>query len=229
LFLALSVVVTVLFVFVMPRFIAMYAGLDADLPLPTKLLMEFVESLHIYTPVGLVAILSSWFLINMYIATENGKYRFYYFKTRIPLLGDINSLYLYSNMARTLSALLSSGATMVESLTSTIESLDNEWYKRRLNSAKKRLIEGASLSSSFHVDKLLPSTCIKMVEAGEASGRLEEILEEIANYYEEKLDYKVSRITSLIEPLMMLVIGIFVGGIIVVMYLPIFSIASAIK
>ena len=229
LLIALAVIVSVLFVFVMPRFVTMYAGLDAELPLPTQMLLNIIDSLPIYAPIALLVVISGWLIFYSYKTSEHGRYRYDYLKTRLPIFGDVIGMYLNANMARTLSTLLSSGSTMVESLASTIEAIDNEWYKRRLKTVRNSVLEGRSLSASLESEKAFPKTGIKMIEAGEASGKLDDILVDIAGYFEETLDYKINRLTSLFEPLMMLVIGTFVGGIIVVMYLPIFSIASVIK
>ena len=99
----------------------------------------------------------------------------------------------------------------------------------RMQEARRRVTEGNSLASAFEETRLMPATAIKMVQVGETAGRLDAMLEEIALFYEEQLDNRLAKLMTLIEPALMLLIGVFVGGIIVTMYLPIFSLAEVIK
>lgn len=229
LLLTLVVILGVLFVFVMPRFIAMYADFGAQLPLPTRVLIVTVEHLHVFIPLVTAASIGLWLAWRRWVAREDGRIRVDDIKTRLPVLGAINRHIAYAQFARTMATLLDGGTPLVEAMHTTQASLDNRAHAVRLARAAVLVSEGKSLAEALQTMNLMPDAALKMVQVGEASGGLGVMLAEIAQYYEEMLTYKLARATALIEPMLMLLMGVLIGGVIVVMYLPIFYMVDIVK
>lgn len=229
LLLVLGTVLGVLFLFVMPRFVAMYTDFGAELPLPTQILVTLVNNLPFYLPVVLLLGTLGWFAIQAWVKTEAGRLRADHWKGRLPILGKIYQDIAIVQLVRTLATLLSGGTPLVEAMRITQDALTNRAKARALAQAETLVMGGQSLASAMHSTQLMPGTAIKMVEVGEASGGLDAMLEEIAQFYEEILTNKLTRMTALIEPLLMLIMGVMIGGTIIVMYLPIFQIADIVK
>lgn len=229
LLLTLGSILIVLFVFVMPKFVSMYAEFDATLPLPTRILMGFVRHLPVIAVplVGTVALL--WFMGNRWFATESGSLAIARLRMRLPLVGDFYHQLAIARFARTLATLLSGGTPLIEALHATQYSLVSRLHALQVEEATVMVEQGRSLADALGASGLMPGIPLKMLEAGEASGALDAMLVHIAQYYEEQLSGRLSRITVLIEPLLMLLMGIFIGGIIIIMYLPIFYMAAIVR
>lgn len=225
----LAIILAVLFVFVMPRFAAMYADFGAELPFATKMLVNFVRYLYLYIPAIAALAIVIWFAWRRFAATDAGRLWIDTAKGRLPVLGRINRDISLTQLARSLATLLSGGTPLVEAMRTTRDSLRNRADALRLAAATQSVIEGKSLAEAMRQTNLMPNTALKMIEVGEASGNLDNMLSEIAQYAEEVLANKLARAMTLIEPLMMLLMGITIGGIIVVMYLPIFYLADIVK
>jgi type IV pilus assembly protein PilC len=134
-----------------------------------------------------------------------------------------------AQMARTISALLAGGVPLVEAMRITQGSVANRVHARRLANAATEVTQGRSLAQAVHATALMSGNAVKMIEVGEASGALGEMLAEIAAFHEDTLSHLLARLMALIEPMLMLLMGVLVGGTIIVMYLPVFSIVSVIK
>jgi type IV pilus assembly protein PilC len=229
LLLVLVVALGVLFAFVMPRFVAMYTDFGAELPLPTRMLIALVDYFPFYLPVLLLLGVSGWLGIRSWATTEGGRFRIDSIKRQVPLYGAFYETTTIAQLARTLSTLLSGGTPLVEAMHVTRGSLASCVKALALGRAETLVMEGQSLARAMQLTQLMPATAVKMIEVGEASGGLDTMLEEIAQFYEEALNAKLARMTALIEPLMMLIMGVMIGGTIIVMYLPIFQIAEIVK
>jgi type IV pilus assembly protein PilC len=225
----LVLILAALFGFVMPRFVAMYASFDAALPGPTKLLLDLAQNLPVLVPLFLVPGAALWYIWRQWSATEQGRARIDKWKARAPILGAIEQTIAIARIARSLSALLTAGTALVDALRTTQETLRNRVYAAHLNVVSLRVTEGVALAEALRQTKAFPSTVVRMVEVGESSGALEKMLVEAAQYYEEILEDRLETATALIEPLLMLVMGLIVGSVIVVMYLPIFNLANVIR
>jgi len=226
---ALGVILGVLFVFVLPRFVAMYADFGAALPWSTRVLIGFVERLPVLLPILLIIgglLAYGW---RRWVATEEGRLAVDRAKQRLPYWGRLETHALQAHLAQSLSTLLAGGTALMDALQTAAAALPNRAYGARLLSASQQVAEGKSLASALAAENLLSDTAIKMVEVGESSGGLDGMLAEVAQYYEDILESHLGRVMSLIEPLLMLLMGILVGGIIIVMYLPIFHMAEIIK
>jgi type IV pilus assembly protein PilC len=226
---ALAVILALLFAFVMPRFVAMYADVGAALPLPTRLLLGVVEHLHIAAPALVGAVLAAAWGWRRWLATDAGRRQRDRLLERLPYAGELARTAAAAQLARTLGTLLGGGTPLVEALRSASGSIGSRLYLDRLESATRQVTEGSSLAQAVRATALMPPMAARMIEVGEASGGLDAMLGEIAQFYEELLDTRLSRVMALVEPLLMLLMGVVVGGIIIVMYLPVFHMADVIR
>jgi len=229
LLITLLVILVVLFVFVLPRFVSLYADFGAQLPGPTRVLITLVETMPYLLPLLLVLGVVGWMSWHRLLRDEKTRVRVDALKERLPLLGGIYRHTASAQLARTLETLLSGGTTLVEAMQITAESLPNRHRAELLKEVRRRVMEGVSLASAMAATKIMPPTAVKMIEVGEAGGGLEDMLTEVAIFHEEALSNSMTRMMALIEPILMLLMGVFVGGIIIVMYLPIFYIVDVIK
>lgn len=225
----LVVILGVLFVFVMPRFVALYAEFEAELPLSTRILAAVVERLHLLLPLGIAGAAALVALAAFSQRTEAGRLAWGRLREHLPFYGALHRALLVAHTARTLATLLGAGLPMVEALEVTRAALPNAAYAGRLARVRDRVGEGQSLAQAMGGEDVLPGTGLKLVEAGEASGSLPDLLQEIARYYEEVLEHALGRTMALVEPSLMLLMGVLIGGIIVVMYLPIFQLADVLQ
>ncbi|MFL6622149.1 MAG: type II secretion system F family protein [Sulfurifustis sp.] len=226
---ALVLILAVLFAFVLPRFVAMYADFGAALPWPTQVLLNLVKHLPLTAGVGALIGGSAWGAWRRWRATERGRVAIDRFKERIPYLGEIQREIGVSQLARSLAALLAAGTPLVDALRTVQGAISNRAYAERLQSVTEQVSHGEGLARALRAQALLPPTAAKMVEVGEASGNLDGMLDEVAGFYEESLDNRLARLMTLIEPVLMLLMGVLIGGIIIVMYLPIFNMAEVIR
>lgn len=229
LLITLLVILAVLFVFVLPRFVALYADFGAQLPTPTRGLISLVEAMPYLAPLLILFGVGGWLLWQRLLRDEVMRIRIDELKEKIPLMGGVYRHTGSAQLARTLETLLSGGTTLVEAMQITAESLPNRYRAELLKEVRRQVMEGVSLAAAMASTKILNATAIKMIEVGEAGGGLEDMLTEVAVFHEEALSNSLTRMMSLIEPILMLLMGVFVGGIIIVMYLPIFYIVDVVK
>lgn len=226
---ALVVILGVLFIFVLPRFVAMYADLGAELPWATRVLMSVVQNIYIIAPVLVALGASASWTVKKWMAVEAGRRRLHGWYDRLPWFGDLIRTATAAQLARSLSTLLAAGTPLVEAMRTVTQAIDNQLFLDRLHDATRQVSDGQSFASAARATGLLPPLAARMVEVGEASGSLDTMLAEVAVFYEEVLDSRLTRVMSLLEPVLMLLMGIIIGGIIIVMYLPVFHVADIIQ
>ncbi len=226
---ALVTILAVLFVFVLPRFVAMYADLGAELPLPTRVLLGIVENLHFVAPALLAATVLSVFGWRKWRESAAGRQRLDRWRESLPYVGELARTLSAAHLSRALSTLLAGGTPLVEALRTAADSVASQVHLDRLQEATRLVTEGSSLGQAARRTDLVPPMAVRMIEVGEATGGLDVMLGEVAQFYEELFDTKLTRIMGLVEPLLMLLMGVLIGGIIIVMYLPIFHMADIIK
>ena len=229
LLLTLAIILAVLFIFVLPRFVRIYADFNAELPLPTLYLMGIVTHLPLVLLGMGVFTAGGWALWKAAAGSVSGSLLIGKAKENFPLLGGLHRISMVARAARTLSVLHSAGTPLVEALRTAQGALGNPAYALRFSLAVNLVEEGKGLAESFRSMDVMPSTALKLIQVGEASGSLAGMLEEVARYYEEMLESRMARVVTILEPLLMLMMGIIVGGIILVMYLPIFNLADIIR
>jgi len=229
LLLTLAVILTVLFAFVLPRFVTLYSDFGAELPWPTRVLILIVDGLPYAVPAFLalgIAGVYVWLQVR-----QQAKVQLWLdlIKSGTPLFGGIYRNAQSAQIARTMSSLLEGGTPLVESMRITARSLTSYTRHQHLRQAARDVTEGKSLATALRANGLFPETALRLIEVGEASGGLDKMLREVAVFHEENVSHRLTRLMSLIEPILMLLVGVLVGGIIIVMYLPIFYIVDVIK
>ncbi len=225
----LAMVLGLLFAFVMPRFAALYTDFNAALPTPTLILMGLVH--HLPWVIGLLAggSLATWAGFKAWTATETGRLWVDDALQTFPLVSKFVNPFLVSQLARTLSTLLSGGTPLTEALKVARESQFNRAFAARFDKVIRRVLEGEALSKALGGEKLIPRTAVKLVQVGEASGQLEAMFQETANAAEWELEARIQRAMSLVEPVFILLTGLLIGTVIVVMYLPIIHLSDVVK
>lgn len=225
----LLVILGVMFAFVMPRFVSMYANFDAKLPAPTQWLLAAVAHFPlIVLACGLIVVLAlfGW---RSFSTNPAGRLRIDQWKLRAPLIGDATRTASIAQFSRSLATLLAGGTPLVEALRTVQESFPNRAFALRVVDVADRVTQGESLAKAVRVAGLMPETAIKMIQVGEASGGLDRMLAEVAQFYEDVLEGRLAKIMALVEPALVLMMGLMIGGIIIVMYLPIFNLAEVIR
>ena len=205
------VVVVVLAVFVMPRFEVFFASLDAELPLPTRMLLAFTDFIGDYwwaLAGGLAGLL---FILFAGTRAEGGKYVWHKFLLKVPVLGETIRFVMVERFARILAAMVGAGVGLPEALRVATDSLRNRVFMRALSGVGESMFRGEGLAQPLTHTRLFPTTATQMIRVGEETGTLDNQLEVTAAYYEGELRYKIERLTALFEPLVIIVMGVVVG------------------
>ncbi len=224
-------VFTVLFllVYVVPAFTQTYFESGAKLPMLTQTLVVFsnyIKTYYLYLAAFVMVATSGLIFFNQ---STGGKKKVDHWKTIVPFVGQIYRHYATSKFTRTLSTVLGGGTPLVESLKISIGALDNQYFQLRLKKVISQIEEGAGFSESLRKINIFPKLAVKMVDAGEKGGALEQVLIDIADFYENDVDSKLEMLTSAIEPTLMVIMGLIIGFIVLAMYLPIFQLAGTVS
>ena len=218
----------VLFSFVIPRLTGIFADFSSDLPLPTRILLKVSNFMHHawFLMLGLL-ILLIFFLRRQIKSPKNRSIDL--LKIHLPILGELNRKQAIARFSHTLALLLHSGIPVFQSLSIAIPTLENKIFIQQLEAVYKEVLAGSTLARSLEKVAFIPPFIIQMVAVGEEGGRLQEVLDEIASSYTRESEAILKIITSLIEPLVILCLGLVLGFIIMAMLLPIFQINMLIR
>jgi len=220
--------VMLLLIYVVPTFSQIYADAGSQLPLPTQILIAFTTFLKRFFLLGVVMAMAGAAAFRSWAATENGRFTLDRFKLRVPYLGDVFTKYSVAGFTRTLATVLGSGIPAVESLRMSIGTLNNVYMESKMLEAVRFIEEGGRISAAFERIEIMPPLALRMLGVGESTGSLEDMLIDIADYLEDELEERMRILTTAIEPAVMVVMGIIIGGIIITMYLPVFKIAGTV-
>lgn len=223
-----AVAITMLLLYVVPTFSKVYADAGSKLPLPTEMLINFTSFLRKSLPFTAVLMIAAVFAYRSWAATESGRYVVDRTKLTLPYIGKIFTKYSIAGFSRTLATVIGSGIPIVESLRMCIGTLDNRYMEKRLFEAVRFVEEGGRLSVALEKAAVMPPLALRMLAVGEATGSLEEMLIDISDYLEDELEEQMHILTTAIEPIIMLVMGVVIGVIIIAMYLPVFKIAGTV-
>ena len=219
-------VVTVILWKVIPTFASLFQGLGADLPLPTRVVIAMSNGLVTYFIPLIVAIGAIGYGFNRYYATDNGRRVVDRVVLRAPVLGDIMRKIAVARFCRTLATLISSGVPILDGLEITAKTSGNAIVEDAIMETRKSIERGETISAPLKDTAVFPSMVTQMIGVGEATGALDTMLAKIADFYEEEVDAAVAGLLTLLEPIMIAILGIVVGGIVIAMYLPIFDLIS---
>jgi type IV pilus assembly protein PilC len=217
-------VVTLLLWKVVPIFSTLFAGLGVDLPLPTKIvigLSNFIGSIFGFLIV--VAIVGSVVGIKVWYGTEMGRFIIDSIVLKLPVLGLLMRKIAVARFTRTLGTLIASGVPILEGLDITARTAGNAVVERALQQVRKSLEEGKSLTEPLRDSDVFPGMVTQMISVGEQTGAMDAMLQKIADFYEEEVDAAVKDLLTALEPIMIVFLGVVVGGVVISMYMPLFS------
>lgn len=220
------IAVSVVLLFVIPVFGGILEGMNVPIPLGTKIILAFSLILRQYWYIILSLILGLGAFLITYIRSPQGKKKKDDLSLQIPVIRDLAKKVIVARFCRTLANLLQSGVPIIQSLDVVGRTLNNERLKAELAIAQKEVTDGNSLTRSFRNTMIFPPMVIQMMAVGEQSGNLDELLEKVSDYYDDEVEEATERLPKLIEPLMLLFLGVMVGGIVVGVLLPMFSVMS---
>jgi len=225
----MAIAITSFLIFkVVPTFKEIYATLEAELPLPTRILIGFADFLKHNIIFILIILGVIFFGLKRYINTPRGKKRYHRFLLNLPVVGEIIRKVAIAKFSRTFATLVKSGVPITDSLEIVGKTSGNKIIEEAVVKAKKLVQEGVPISKPLEESKVFPPMVIKMISVGERSGKLEEMLSKIAQFYEEESDSAIAGLSSLIEPLIIAFLGIVIGAIVIALFLPIIKVSQLI-
>jgi len=212
--------------YVVPTFVSVYGEVGKTLPAATQTLIDLVNELQRYLVPGLLALLGVGLTVRAYYRTTAGRLAIDRLLLGLPVLGPIFVKHHTIQLARTFSTILASGTPLVEALQIARGAVSNRFVSKGLAGAVEKIREGATLAAALDRPKVFPKLALEMISVGEETGSLENMLRDVAEFYESDLDLRLTQLTTWIEPTLLLVMGLLVGAIVVVMYLPVFQMAG---
>jgi type IV pilus assembly protein PilC len=221
--------IAVLLIFVIPTFESMFASAGMELPLPTRIVIGMSGLLIGYWWAGLLTIGAAIFALRSYYATPNGRRQIDGMLLRAPVLGDLLRKSAVSRFTRTLGTLVSSGVSILDGLEITAKTAGNSVIHDAVMESRQSIAGGETIAAPLEKSKVFPPMVISMIAVGEQTGGLDEMLTKIADFYDEEVDVAVSALLSLMEPAMIVILGVIVGGMVIAMYLPIFDMMNAVQ
>ena len=211
---------------VIPTFAALFSGLGATLPLPTRIVIAMSDGLVRFLPFIIVGIGGLAYGLKQYYASEGGRHVIDSIVLKAPILGLIMRKIAVARFCRTLATLLSSGVPILDGLDITARTSGNAVVEDAIFATRKSIERGETISTPLRETGVFPPMVTQMIAVGETTGALDTMLAKIADFYEEEVDTAVAGLLTLLEPLMIAFLGIIVGGIVIAMYLPIFDLIS---
>ncbi len=223
------IVTTILLIFVVPQFESLFTGFGADLPAFTRMVVDLSEFVQEYWLYILLTIGISGFLLgNLYKRSRKFRHLLDKALLKAPVFGEIIHKAAIARFARTTSTMFAAGVPLVEALESVAGATGNIVYGEAVLRMREDVATGQTMQLAMKQQNLFPHMVVQMVAIGEESGSVDEMLAKVADFYEEEVDNAVDALSSLLEPLIMAVLGVLVGGLVIAMYLPIFQMGQAI-
>ena len=219
--------IIVLLVFVIPTFQRMFKEAGIPLPLPTRIVIAMSDGLQAYWWAVGAAVFALVWSVKKYYATPGGKLVIDRLMLKAPVLGDVIRKSSVSRFTRTLGTLISSGVSILDGLEITAKTSGNRVIQDAIMESRSSIAGGETISAPLKKSQVFPPMVISMINVGEQTGGLDEMLGKIADFYDEEVDAAVSGLLSLMEPVMIVFLGVVVGGMVVAMYLPIFDMVNA--
>jgi type IV pilus assembly protein PilC len=221
-----AIVVGVLLWKVIPTFASLFAGLNATLPLPTRIVIRASDMFVFALPVLIAGGFLGAFLFRRYYATQAGRMKVDGLLLRLPLIGIILRKVAVARFCRTLSTLISAGVPILTGLDITARTSGNAVVEAAVNKARQAIERGETISAPLRATGVFPPMVAQMIGAGESTGALDTMLAKIAEFYEDDVDVAVAGLLTILEPIMIALLGVIVGSIIISMYLPLFELIN---
>ena len=223
-----ALVVAIILWKVIPTFAALFAGLGAELPLPTRVVIWMSNFVARYFLILIFLLVAMLYALKRYHGTYRGRRVIDGILLKMPILGPVLRKIAVARFCRTLGTLVSSGVPILEALEITAKTAGNAIVEDAIMATRKSIEEGKTISEPLKETEVFPPMVVHMIAVGEQTGALDAMLSKIADFYEEEVDAAVENMLTLLEPIMILFLGIVIGGIVISMYLPLFSLLSKI-
>ncbi len=221
--------VTILLIFVIPTFQEMFSSVGVPLPLPTRIVIGLSAFLTGYWWAVLGGVMVTAFAIRQFYRTEGGRLTVDRMLLAMPLIGDLQRKAAVARFTRTLGTLVSSGVSILEGLEITAKTAGNRVIHDAVMGSRASIAGGETIAGPLKESGVFPPMVVQMINVGEQTGGLDEMLEKIADFYDEEVDAAVAAMLSAMEPIMIVFLGVIVGGMIVAMYLPIFDMINTVQ
>ena len=222
-------VTVVLLLFVTPTFEKMFKDFGGAMPAPTQIVIDLSKWLQSYIGYLIGTIIAVAFGFKAWVQWPKGRVQWDSFAIRTPIFGPLIRKVAVARFTRTLGTMISSGVPILDALEVVAKTAGNAVVEKAIRYTKEKIAEGKTIVQPLSETKVFPPMVVQMIGVGEATGAMDQMLTKIADFYDDEVDAAVAALTSLIEPVMMVFLGAIVGGFLVAMYLPIFSIAGAVK
>jgi len=222
-------ITTFLVVVIVPKFKEIFTSLGGQLPLPTQLLLNLSEFMGKYLVYEILAGIGIGIAARLYINTPQGRLWFDRMSLRVPIIGKLLQKFVIARFARTLSTLVKSGVPILSALEIVAKATGNKVVEQAVMASRSSIKEGENISDPLAHSKVFPAMVTRMIAVGEKTGELEKMLTKIADFYENEVDAAVTALTSLIEPLIIAVLGVVIGGIVIALFMPIFKISTLVS
>jgi type IV pilus assembly protein PilC len=222
------IVVMILMIFVIPVFETMFKSAGQTLPLPTLIVLTLSKMIKKYVVILIPALILLFYMAKKYYQTQNGRAVIDRLLLKLPVFGALFKKIAVARFSRTLGTLVSSGVPILDGLTIVSRTSGNRTIEIAILNARTSIREGETIAEPLSRSGIFPPMVIQMISVGESTGALDSMLSKIADFYEEEVDIAVANLTSLLEPLLMVFLGVVIGGVVISMYLPIFQMASAV-
>jgi type IV pilus assembly protein PilC len=224
-----GMVVVFMLTFVIPTFTKMFKDLGADLPLPTQIVVWISDFMRTYILLLIAGAVGAFFALRAYYRSEKGRSLIDALLLKLPVIGTLIRKIAVARFTRTLGTLVSSGVPILEGLRITARTAGNKVVEKAVMQCRAAVTQGKTLAEPLKASGVFPPMVIQMISVGEQTGALDAMLSKIADFYDDEVDTAVGALTALLEPLMIVVLGITVGGLVVAMYLPIFKLVTLVK
>lgn len=214
--------------YVVPTFVSVYGEVGKTLPAATQALIDLVNQFQTYLVPGLLTLAGVGLIVRTYYRTPAGRLAIDHLLLHLPVLGPIFVKHHTIQLTRTFATILAGGTPLVEALQIARGAVSNRFISKGMAAAVEEIREGATLAAALDRPKIFPKLAIEMLSVGEETGSLENMLRDVAEFYESDLDLRLTQLTTWIEPALLLIMGVLVGVIVIVMYLPVFQMAGSV-
>ena len=223
------VVVAVLLIFVIPVFATLFLEMGATLPMPTRIVIALSDFLQRWGIFVVIAFVALGYAIKKYYATPQGRIVIDALMLKVPIINNLIVKSAVSRFTRTLGTLISSGVPILDSLEITARSAGHAIIELAILATRDSIKEGKTIAEPLEATEVFPPMVVQMIGVGEQSGALDTMLAKIADFYDEEVDQAVEALTAAMEPLMIVFLGTIVGGVVISMYMPLFTMVNALK
>jgi type IV pilus assembly protein PilC len=213
---------------ILPQFENLFKELGAGgtLPLPTQIAISVSAAIRQFWWLGFIIAAVLFYVLRRYVRTPSGRERWDRFKLRMPIVGELNRKIVIARFTRTLGTLIASGVPIMQALEVVAKAIDNMVIGNAIDAVRASIREGQTIAIPLQFSGVFPPMVVQMAKVGEETGALEQMLEKVADFYDVEVESTVASLTSMLEPLLIIFMGVIVGAMVIALYLPIFSLAT---